>query len=84
MRDQQERRGSLVSCISIEERLPASHPLRRIRRLADQSPDLVFTLIGPTDGPGPFPLFGAAAAFGWSRCMRKRIATVSSATTYRL
>ena len=25
--------------------------------------------------PGPLPLFGAAAAFGWSRRLRKRIAT---------
>jgi hypothetical protein len=25
--------------------------------------------------PGPLPLFGAAAAFGWSRKLRKRIAT---------
>jgi hypothetical protein len=24
--------------------------------------------------PGPLPLFGAAAAFGWSRKLRKRIA----------
>jgi len=23
--------------------------------------------------PGPLPLFGAAAAFGWSRRLRKRI-----------
>jgi len=25
--------------------------------------------------PGPLPLFGAAAAFGWSRRLRKRMAT---------
>ena len=37
MRGQQERSGSLFSCVSIEERIPASHPLRRIRKLADQS-----------------------------------------------
>jgi hypothetical protein len=30
--------------------------------------------IGPTATPGPLPLFGAAAAFGWSRRLRKRIA----------
>ena len=29
---------------------------------------------GPADVPGPLPLFGAAAAFGWSRRLRKRIA----------
>jgi hypothetical protein len=27
----------------------------------------------PADVPGPFPLFGVAAAFGWSRLLRKRI-----------
>ena len=32
--------------------------------------------IGSTEqAPGPLPLFGAAAAFGWSRRLRKRIAT---------
>ena len=28
---------------------------------------------GPADVPGPLPLFGVAAAFGWSRLLRKRI-----------
>jgi hypothetical protein len=37
MRGQQERSGSLFSYVSIEERIPASHPLRRIRKLADQA-----------------------------------------------
>ena len=36
MRGQQERSGSLFSYVWIEEPIPASHPLRRIRRLADQ------------------------------------------------
>jgi hypothetical protein len=36
MRGQQERSGSLFSYDSIEERIPASHPLQRIRKLADQ------------------------------------------------
>ena len=36
MRGQQERTGSLFSYVSIEDRIPASHPLRRIRKLADQ------------------------------------------------
>jgi transposase len=35
MRGQQEPTGSLFSYVSIEERIPASHPLRRIRKLAD-------------------------------------------------
>jgi transposase len=39
MRGQQERSGSLFSYVSIEERIPASHPLRRIRQLADQALD---------------------------------------------
>jgi hypothetical protein len=37
MKGQQECSGSLFSCTSIEERIPASHPLRRIRKLADQA-----------------------------------------------
>ena len=39
MRDQQERSGSLFSYVSTEEQIPASHPLRRIRKLADQALD---------------------------------------------
>ncbi len=39
MRGQQERSGSLFFCVSIEERIPASHPLRSICRLADQALD---------------------------------------------
>jgi len=39
MRGPRERSGSLFSYVSIEERIPDSHPLRRIRRLADQALD---------------------------------------------
>ncbi|MCP9850944.1 IS5 family transposase [Cyanobium sp. Morenito 9A2] len=39
MRGEQERSGSLFSYVSIEERIPASHPLRRIRKLADPALD---------------------------------------------
>jgi hypothetical protein len=37
MRGQQERSGALFSYVSIEERIPPNHPLRRIRKLADQA-----------------------------------------------
>lgn len=39
MRGQQERSGSVFSYVSIEERIPASHPVRPIRKLADQALD---------------------------------------------
>jgi transposase len=39
MRGQQERSGSLFSYVSIEDRIPAHHPLRRIRQLAYQALD---------------------------------------------
>ena len=39
MRGSQERSGSLFAYVSFEERSPASHPLRRIRKLADQALD---------------------------------------------
>ena len=39
MRGQLERTGSLFSYVSIKDRIPASHPLRRIRKLADQALD---------------------------------------------
>jgi hypothetical protein len=39
MSGQREHSSSLFSCVAIEERIPASHPLRRIRKLADQALD---------------------------------------------
>lgn len=39
MRGQQERTGPLFSYISTEDRIPATHPLRQVRRLADQALD---------------------------------------------
>jgi hypothetical protein len=37
----------------------------------------------PTFVPAPLPVFGAAAAFGWSRQLRKRIAEVKGSTKFR-
>ena len=37
------------------------------------SSSLVFTPASPASVPGPLPLFGAGAAFGWSRRLRRRI-----------
>jgi hypothetical protein len=54
MRGQQERSGSLFSYVSIEERIPASHPLRRIRKLADHALDR----LNPTFCDGSAPLSG--------------------------
>jgi transposase len=39
MRGQQDRTGPLFSYISTEDRIPSSHPLRQVRRLADQALD---------------------------------------------
>jgi len=39
MRGQQERSGPLFSYVSTEERIPKVHPLRQVRRLADQALD---------------------------------------------
>ncbi len=39
MRGQQERTEHLLSYISPEDRIPASHPLRQMRRVADQAND---------------------------------------------
>ena len=36
MRGQQKRAGPLFSCISTEDRILASHSLRKVRRLSDQ------------------------------------------------
>jgi len=37
----------------------------------------------PASVPAPLPVFGAAAALGWSRQLRKRIAEVKGTTTCR-
>jgi transposase len=58
MRGQQERPGSLFSYVSIEDRIPASHPLRRIRRLADQALDRLdptFCQLYPSEGRPSVP-----------------------------
>ncbi len=39
MRGHRERSGSLISYVFIEERIPASYPLPRIWKLADQALD---------------------------------------------
>ena len=39
MRGQQERTGPLFSYISTEDRIPSTHPLRLVMRLADQALD---------------------------------------------
>ena len=39
VRGQQERTGPLFSYISTEDRIPAAHPLRQVRRKADQALD---------------------------------------------
>jgi hypothetical protein len=44
MRSQQERSGSLFSYVTIEERVSTSHPLHRVRKLADQALDRLNTL----------------------------------------
>ena len=41
MRGYRARNGSLFSFVSIEESIPASYPLRRIRKLVDQALDRV-------------------------------------------
>jgi hypothetical protein len=56
MRGQHERSGSLFFYVSIAERIPASFPLRRIRKLVDQALD---RLNPPSAGCLPW---GAAAA----------------------
>ena len=42
MRGHRESSGSLFSYVSIEEMIPASNPLRRIRKLADQVLDRLY------------------------------------------
>jgi len=58
MRGQQERTGPLFSYISTEERIPASHPLRQVRRLADQALDRLnptFCQLYPESGRPSIP-----------------------------
>ena len=43
----------------------------------DGTTESINVFIGP-EAPGPLPLFGAGAAFGWSRKLRRRIGAASS------
>ncbi len=38
---------------------------------------VTFSSLSPINAPGPLPLFGAGAAFGWSRRLRRRVKTAS-------
>ena len=57
MRGQQERSGSLFSYVSIEEPIPASHPLRqgrlKVRHKAAGAGMLVPVLLGLLSSLGP-------------------------------
>jgi hypothetical protein len=44
----------------------------------DGTSESINVYIGPTATPGPLPLFGAGAAFGWSRKLRRRIGTAGN------
>jgi len=58
MRGQQERTGPLFSYISTEDRIPTTHPLRQVRRLADQALDRLnphFCWIYPEGGRPSIP-----------------------------
>jgi transposase len=58
MRGQRERSGPLFSAVSIEEQISASHPLRRIRKLADHALDRLnptFSELYATDGRPSVP-----------------------------
>lgn len=53
-------------------------PFSNVDSSNSSSNSLVFTPVGgpsPAAAPGPLPLFGAAAAFGWGRRLRRRVNT---------
>ena len=78
MRGQQERSGSLFSYVSIEDRIPSSHPLRRIRKLADQALDRLNPMFckfyaaegRPSVPPEQLLLASLLQAFYWIRSER--------------
>jgi len=47
MRGADERSGSMFSYISLEERVPADHPLRAVRRITDRALDRISPQFGP-------------------------------------
>ena len=63
-----------LSSSSRLNRAPTGELLLRGFRVASPSSDDVAGV------PGPLPLFGFAAGYGWSRCLRKRIKLGSSPT----
>lgn len=47
---------------------------------AQDPPDLIYGNAFNAEVPGPLPIVGAGAAFGWSRRLRKRVGKASAAT----
>ena len=82
----QELSGSLFSYVSIEERIPANHPPRRIRKLADQAIDRLnpsfcrlYALEGrPSVPPEQLLLASLLQAFYGIRSERRRLEQLHS------
>jgi hypothetical protein len=72
MRGSDERSGELFSYVDLEDRVPAQHPLRLIRRIVNEvlgALDSEFTKITLTAGGRRFPRNGCSARF----CCRRSI-----------
>ena len=87
MRGHRECSGSLFSYVSIEKRIPACHPLRRIRKLAHQALDRLnptFSEFYAAEGRPSVPpvqLVLASLLQAFSGSVRSECCSSSSTTT---
>jgi hypothetical protein len=73
MRGSDERSGELFSYVDLEDRVPAAHPLRLIRRIVNEvlaALDGEFTKLYADRGRPSIPPSGCSAAFGVRRSTR--------------
>jgi len=73
-----ELSGTDILGISQNLTNPLSQKDETIATNADVNYAIATPLNSPASVPAPLPVFGAAAAFGWSRQLRKRIVEVKS------
>ncbi|MEA5413936.1 hypothetical protein [Synechococcus sp. BA-132 BA5] len=72
-------RGKLLGSTASNSLFSAGLGIFTSNNPATEAPNFVYGNAFSTPVPGPLPLFGAAAAFGWSRKLRRRLSATKIA-----
>ncbi|MCT0230011.1 hypothetical protein KQ306_03925 [Synechococcus sp. CS-1324] len=70
--------GQTLASLGLSPTTPGSRGTWQLKGIEGDAGEIEVIVGPPAAVPGPLPLFGAAAAFGWSRRLRKRISTAKT------